>query len=412
MSTNFLRNYEAEMRKFTDAPDIYHRACASTLLGSLLTTFDYRMKLAGGTSQRYPNLWTFIIGDSGNSRKSTAVDMATEVLNRATKLREMRAPDDGSPEGFAKDFVAKENNKSGNAAALMVHSEMGMFLQNVRKDYAAGFKALMMGFYDTPALYRRKLSKEEFSVPRPRLSVLGALATEFLPTTLDSTDWTNGFMNRALIVYGRRERTMEQPKTPPVEVYRALATQLEVVANVWRRTRKRMAKRDGRDWAFNYNAAALKRVKEVKAECEPSTDPNVTTLRARADVHLMKLAAIEQCSMNPESDVITPEAVTAGSDLFLHWWDYAPRLMEGSYARSNADVEGDRLPRRILRLLMDAPEGLPEMLLMEATIIDWEKFSKALTSLEMMGKVERVVSVEGGDSVIRMKAQPDRKKLL
>jgi hypothetical protein len=405
---NFLRDYEAEMRKYTDAPDIFHRACAVTLLGSLLTTFRYRMRLAGGTSQRFPNLWTFLIGDSGNSRKSTAVDMATEVLDRSPPLREMRAPDDGSPEGFAKDFVAKENKQKGNAAALVVHSEMGMFLQNVRKDYATGFKAMMMGFYDSPALYRRKLSKEEFSVPRPRLSLLGALATEFLPTTLDSNDWTNGFMSRALIVYGRRERTMEQPKTPPVEVYRALASQLEKTAEAWRRTRKRMVKRDGLNWALNYDAAALKRVREVKHACKPSVDPNVNTLRARGDIHLMKLSAIEQCALDPESEVITAEAVSAGAELFLHWWNYAPKLMEGSYARSNADIEGDRLPRRILRLLMDAPEGLPETLLMEATIIDWERFSKAVTSLEMMGKVERVLSQDGVETMIRLRISPTR----
>jgi hypothetical protein len=259
----------------------------------------------------------------------------------------------------------------------------------------------MMGLYDSPALYRRKLSKEEFAVPRPRLSVLGALATEFLPNTLDSQDWTNGFMSRALLVYGRRERLLKQPKTPPVDTYRSLAKSLEAVGQAWRKTRKRMVKKAGIDWCFDYEDAARKRVDEVKAECKPSVDPNVNTLRARGDVHLMKLSAIEQAAMDPESPVITAEAVSRGSVLFLHWWEHAPRLMESSYARSNADVEGDKLPRRIMRLLMDAPNGIPEDVLMEATILDHEKFNKAIVSLEVVGRVERIQSPDGGPAIIR-----------
>jgi hypothetical protein len=57
---------------------------------------------------------------------------------------------------------------------------------------------------------------------------------------------------------------------------------------------------------------------------------------------------------------------------------------------------------------MDAPEGLPETLLMEATIIDWERFSKAVTSLEMMGKVERVLSQDGVETMIRLRISPTR----
>lgn len=399
---NFLRAYEAAMVQYTDAPDIFHRAAACTLLGSMLTTYPYRCKLAGGTAETYPNLWTFLIGDSANSRKSTAVNMASEVLHRVAP--ELRAPDDGSPEGFAKDLVAKNNKMEGNAASLLIQSEMGNFLANMRKDYNTGFKTLLMELYDTPAIYRRKLSRDEFQVPRPRVSILGGLAVEFMPSMLTAEDWQNGFMGRALLVYGRRHRTMDHPKTPPSEVYRSLAAQLKETCKRWKATRKRMMKRDGRDWSMDYDEKARKRVHELRAaHCAQHKDVVVNTLRGRSTIHLQKLAAVEQVSMDPESEVITTKAVDAAWGLFFHWWVEAPKLLEGSFARSGVDVEGDRIPRRILRMLQESPEGISEMELMRATIIDWERFSKAVHSLEMMGSVERVVAVDGSESVIRLK---------
>lgn len=393
---NFLREYEKQMSQFTDAPDAFHTAAASTVLGSLLTTFPYRLKLAGGTGERYPNLWTFLIGDSANSRKSTAVNLAAEVLHRA--YPELRAPDDGSPEGFAKDLVSKNGRLDGNAASLMIQSEMGNFLANMAKDYNTGFKTLLMELYDTPALYRRKLSKDEFQVPRPRVSILGALAVEFMPTMLTAMDWTNGFMGRALLVYGRRTRTLPHPKTPSNATYRDLARQLMATCRTWKLTRKKMMKRDGRDWAMDYEPAALKYADEMrKRHCPDGNDINVLTLRGRASIHLQKLAAVEQVSMDPEAMCITREAVDAAWGLFYHWWEHSPTLMEGSFSRSNSDVEGDRIPRRILRILTEAgAKGVPEMELMGSVIIDYERFSKALTSLEMMGVVERF-SIEGDE---------------
>lgn len=411
---NFLRDYEAEMKKYTDAPDIYHRAVASTLLGSVLTTYDYRLRLFGGTSALYPNLWTFIIGDSANSRKSTTVNMGAEVLEYAAKLDEslsnLRSPDDGSPEGFAKDFVVKENQKKGNAASMMVQSEMGAFLANMKKDYNTGFKQMMMDFFDSPPRYKRKLSREEFEVHRPRFSMLGALAVEFMPSMLTADDWQNGFMSRALLIYARRDRS-GKPATPSSNTYRGLARQLIHTAQSWRRNRKRLVKKHGNEFLLRYDVKAEKRAEQLSSEVEVGKlNPVMNTLLGRKDLHLLKLSAIEQVAMNPETDFITEPAVEAANVLWQHWLAHAETLLEGSFARSNADTEGDRVPRRILRVLQEAPHGLEERDLLEATILDFEKFSKALMTLEHIGAVERVEGVEGGPAIIRRVERRSKKK--
>jgi hypothetical protein len=408
---SFLRKYEQEMRKYTDAPDVFHTACAYALMGAALTKFNYRCLLSGGVPARWTNLWVFIVGDSAESRKSTCVNMAGEVLNRA--MRGLRTPDDGSPEGFAKDFVMKEAQQRGDAAGLLIQSEMGMFLMNLRKEYMAPLKGMLMDFYDVPPVYRKKLSREEFSVSRPRFSMLGAVATELLPNLTSAEDWLGGFMNRALLIPGRRTRYVENAGTPDDGVYANLAGDMKRTLKAWQRTRKAAAKKmpkgtngKRRTFLFEYSPEALKERKVLKKNLTKHLDPNVKLLHGRADVHLMKLAAIEQICMDPTGTTISKDALRAAWPLFQHWWDESPLVMEAAFARGNADLEGDRLARRLLRMVREAgTTGFTEQSLMQASVLDWERFNKAVMSLEAAGVVERHNTGEGGATIIRERAK-------
>lgn len=383
------------MAQYTDAPDIFHTANAVTLLGACLTRRRYRCQLAGGVPTRWTNLWTFVVGDSAESRKSTTVNMAAEVLSRA--MPELRAPDDGSPEGFAKDFVKKENRAKGDAAGMLISSEMGAFLMNMQKDYARPLKGMLMDFYDVPVVYRRTLSKEEFSVERPRFSMLGAVAIELLPTLTSAEDWLGGFMNRALLIEARRTRTLDRAGTPPEQVYRDLSNKLLATLAVWRRTRMREQKKvkeantDRKVFLFDFEDEALKTMKAYKKKHKKHADPNVTLLLGRGDIHFIKLAAINQVAMDPERPTISEAAVHAAWPLWDYWRKSAPGIMELAFARGNAEMEGDRVARKILRNLAGVgPQGMYETALMRATVLSWEHFNKAMTSLTAARLISRI----------------------
>lgn len=404
-NSNFLRAYEREMAKYTDAPDVFHAATASTLLAAALTRADYRCLLAGGTPARWMNLWTFLVGDSGESRKSTAVNMGVEVLMRA--MPEMRAPDDGSPEGFGKDFVDKERTQKGDASAILVQDEMGLFLMNMQKDYMKSMKGMLMAFYDVPPIYKKQLSREQFTVRKPRLSMLGGVALELLPNLTSSEDWLGGFMGRALIIFAGRTRTQERAATVPEVTYRGLSNQLLSTVREWQRTRKRQQKllpKDGdqKTFLFDYDDEALKAARVLRKSLKETLDDGVKILRARGDVHLMKLAAAEQIAMDPSSPVITKKAVDNAFPLYKHWWDHAPEVMEMAFARSNADTEGDRLARRLLRAVRNRPHGIPELELMRGIVLDWDLFQNALNSLEMAKLVERFDAGDGSPTLVKM----------
>lgn len=411
---SFLRSYEREMAQYTDAPAVFHTAAAYALLGAALTSGEHRCQLAGGVPIKWLNLWVFLIGDAGNSRKSTAVNMADEVLARS--IPQMRAPNDGSPEGFAKDFCVKDlqgtPGSGGNAASIMVSSEMGALLMNMQKDYMKPMKGMFMDFFDVPAVYKRKLSKEEFTVRRPRFSMLGAVATELLPNLSSAEDWLGGFMSRALLIPAKRTRTLDRAGTPPEKVYIDLAAELTATLAAWKRTRirarkamprkKTKAERKAKTFLFDYDDAAMKEVRRLKGTLEQSFNQQVDILRSRADSHLMKMAAIEQVSMDPTSTVITKAAVTAAWPLFSYWWERAPGIMEVCFARSNNDMEGDRLARRLLRVVHEAGDlGISEQEAMRQTVLSREHFQKAVASLQFAQHIEATDPGDGGLTRLR-----------
>lgn len=392
------------MQKYTDAPEIFHRATSTGILGALLSTHRNRCQMRGGTDFRWTNLWVVLVGDSGATRKSTCVHMASHVLSRTEDGAELRAPDDGSPEGFAKDLIQREQVQPGNAANVMMAGELTSFLTSLTKEYMRNAKYMMIEWYDVPPIYRRMLSKEEFAVPLPRVSIVGAIALALLPSVTTSEDWLGGLMNRCLLVYGKKTRTLREPITPQKSVYEKLALQVDETLKVWRKTRIDAQKKDKKNvFLFDYDKAALKLKQSIEDSVPHVVDKVQESLTTRADLMFNKMAAIEQISMDPTSLVITKKAVEEASVLYLHWRKHAPELMELAYARSNSDLEGDRLPRRMLRILKDCgPEGIVDKKLMENTILDADKFTKGFGSLEMAGLAVQEVHPETG--VVTMKA--------
>lgn len=394
----FLRDYEAEMRKYTDAPDVFHKAAAYAVVGAMLCTHKYRMLLKGGVPARWMNMWVILVGDSGQTRKSTVISMADEVL-RATDP-DRHAPNDGSPEGFAKDLVKKGNEDAPaglGSSSIFVFPEMLTFFQNTTKAYYAPVKAMLMDFYDVPATYHRKLSKEEFTVKQPRVSLLGGLALEHLPNVLTAEDWLGGFMSRAIVVHGVRERLMEDAGTPGVKIFERHADHLTQMLKAWRKTRMkaRAAERkkgtDHTEFLFSYDKMAGKAARDLVSV--ESADQNVRLVLARSAVHLMRMSAIEQLDMDPTSPVITLPALTRAKVLFEHWQSTVPDLMDSCFSRTNKDFEGDRLPRRLFRYLLSYGDtGCNEQTAMQACALNSDAFNKAMVSLEQAGMMSTVES--------------------
>src|SRR4051812_27927421 len=74
-----LSDYEQVWLPTSDAPRVYHVACA---LAVLAATVEHRVHLLFGGERVYPNLWLLILGPSSFFRKSSCLSKAKRTLNR------------------------------------------------------------------------------------------------------------------------------------------------------------------------------------------------------------------------------------------------------------------------------------------------------------------------------------------
>lgn len=381
----FLRAYEQSMALYTDAPEVFHRAAAYGVFGALMTRWRYRCRLQGGSPARWSNLWMLLVGDSGEGRKSTAVRMAEDVLMGVDPT--LLAPHDGSPEGFLQDLMKKEQQMAGNAATIIIQPEFTTLLANFKKSYALSLKPLLMDFYDVPNIFKKALSKSSFLIPSPRVSMLGAIATELLPVYSEQEDWLGGFFSRTMIIKGERSRTCPRAKTPPNEVIAKHANALRGVMKRWRNSQ--VSTKPARP-LLDYDEAGAKAAALLPPLPE---EENLRGSLTRGSVHLMKCAAIEQIDADPEAHAIGRAAVERAMELVLHWWNTVPDVIDQCYARGRGEFEGDRLAKRIYRYVLKQQErtnkDVPWIEVMRSCAIHTDHMSRAVDSLVQAGMLQR-----------------------
>ena len=379
----FLRDYEKSMAQFTDAPAVFHRAAAYGIFGALMTRWKYRCRLQGGSPARWSNLWVLLVGDSGEGRKSTAVRMAEDVLMSVDP--DILAPHDGSPEGFLADLVKRQQRCSGNAANFIIQPEFTTLLASFKKSYALSLKPLLMDFYDVPNVFKKALAKSNFTIPTPRVSMLGAIATELLPIYSEQEDWLGGFFSRTLLIKGERTRTLARAKTPPDDVIAKHADALKSVMRRWRNSQFAIKRP-----LLDYDDAGVKAAAQLPPMPE---EENLRGSLTRGGVHLMKCAAIEQIDADPESRAIGKAAVERALELILHWWNTVPDVIDQCYARGRGEFEGDRLAKRIYRYILKQQErtnnDVSWVEVMRACALHGDHMQKAVASLQQAGMLEQ-----------------------
>jgi len=387
----FLRRYIAEMPKYTDAAEVFHPACAYAIYGALLTRWKYRCVLEGGTPPRWSNLWVILVGDSGDARKSTALNMSLDILLKVDPA--IVAPTDGSAEGFLQHLVKMHREQPGNATGLLASSEFSQMLQSFQRSYSAGLKSLMMDFFDVPPVFKRALVKNSFEIPQPRVGLLGAVAIELLPGMSTQEDWLGGFFSRAMLIHGKRTRTLDRARTPPPEVMKSLADGLWDNLRAWRKSQFKL----GRP-LFDYNTDALKVTKLLP---KVPKEPNLNNTLSRASSHLMKLAAIEQIDEDPKAKVIGKAATQRALEYIMVWWNSVPDVIDECFARRREDFEGDRLAKRIHRYVLRQGGVSAWTKVMKNCSLSSEHMKRAINSLTEAGLIEQYQRVDDGPVFLR-----------
>jgi hypothetical protein len=203
----FVDDYIAWAKTVGDASEVYHQAGAFICLSALMSG-SVQLPTSFGTIM--PNLWFLLLADTTLTRKSTALDLAIDMLTEVDK--ELIMATDGSIEGM---FSAL-SLRPGKPSIFLRDEFSGLLEMMTKKDYYAGMGEALTKMYDG-RLQKRVLRREVIEVTNPILLIFaGGIRTKILQL-LTSEQVTSGFIPRFIFISGQSDISKLRPLGPPVE---------------------------------------------------------------------------------------------------------------------------------------------------------------------------------------------------
>jgi hypothetical protein len=176
-------------QQLTSAPRIYHLAVGFTLAGAVLRR---NVWAPFQDDAIYPNLWACLLGDSGATSKSTAINLGVRCLP---------ARGDGLlyPSNFSIQHLV--STMQARPQGLLVYREFKHLSDLLQRDYMRGATAMLTDVYDCPAQIEAGTQERGVEVVKdPALSILAASTPEWWAGRKTQAEVASGWLARFLFV--------------------------------------------------------------------------------------------------------------------------------------------------------------------------------------------------------------------
>jgi hypothetical protein len=269
--TGFIQKYIEYHKARTDAPRDYAEILAIKLLGMAIGR-DSTNALSPDVI--YHNIYLLLLGESGESRKSTAMKIQRQV--NAGIIYTL--PKKWTPEAL---LDALRENPEG----IIPIDEFSKFLKTSGRKghYMAGAQELLDELFDCPETYDYITKKSgEIRIEQPYVGVLAATTPESLKNSIEPEDLNTGFINRFFI--SDKTRMVFKPRGYAAidleATRRELHSDLEWVKN-------------NRPYHFRFNESALVKLNLLFDEMRKEFSGKVKGgFLSRAEDYLIKIADI------------------------------------------------------------------------------------------------------------------------
>jgi hypothetical protein len=201
----FLERYIRWASSLGDAAPQYHHAGAFMILSSILAG-TIRLPTSFGTVM--PNLWFMLLADTTLTRKSTAMDIAMELLEEVDP--EVLLATDGSLEGLMQSLEIRP----GKPSMFLKDEFSGLIEAMSKKDYMAGMAEALTKLYDGKTM-KRVLKRETVTVREPCLLIFGGGIKTRVQSLLTLEHVASGFVPRFIFITAESDVSKLQPLGPP-----------------------------------------------------------------------------------------------------------------------------------------------------------------------------------------------------
>ena len=200
-----IERYITWAKGLGDAASQYHQAGAFIALSALLAG---SVQLPTSFGMIKPNLWFMILADTTLTRKSTAMDIAMDLVAEIDDNTIMAT--DGSIEGL----LTSLSTRPGKPSVFLRDEFSGLLEMITKKDYYAGMPEFLTKLYDGK-MQKRILRKESIDVRDPCLLIFAGGIKNKITSLLTLEHVSSGFMPRFIFITAESDLTRVKPLGPP-----------------------------------------------------------------------------------------------------------------------------------------------------------------------------------------------------
>ena len=304
----------------TEAPMIYHRWCAVSMLGALLSRDVY---LPFGHSKIYPNIYLMLMGSPG-TRKGTAIGISTNLLKDTGYKR--FAPDRLSKERFLMEIkppFEEELDDDLENLVMEAPAELYAVAEEFTDFVGQGgmeFMTMLTKLWNNVDRYEHpKIHGKSIVVEKPTINILGGNTAQGLSLAIPPEAIGNGFMSRMLFVHA--EPTGVQitfPDSVNKDLKEELLADLKEI-------------KENMQGEMTYTAEAKKVLDRMYREYIPVNDYRFSYYGTRRFTHLLKLCMVIAAS--ELSMEITKEVALNANTVLYYAEIHMPKAL-GEFGRS------------------------------------------------------------------------------
>lgn len=397
-----IERYVEWAKTLGDAAWQYHQAGAFIVLSSLLSG---RVRLPTSYGIVIPNVWFMILADTTLTRKTTAMDIAMDMVIEIDSDAVLAT--DGSLEGLFTSL----SMRPGRPSIFLRDEFSGLLEAMVKKDYYAGMAETFTKLYDGK-FQKRVLRKEVLEVRDPCLIIFaGGIKTRILDL-LTFEHIASGFLPRFLFISAESDISKLRPLGPPTERTTGARekllgefTKLYHFFNAMQHiTLGDKTIESPRTWDAKLTDGAWSRYNQLEGAMldqgvHSHYQDTLTPTFDRMAKSGLKLAVLLAAARNPAPEIIVETQDIVRAFYYIEQWRPHTMMVIQNIGKSNNERHLDRMLR-----LIDLSPGIRRSLLMQQMHLTARDADAAFTTLEQRGlitrtrdgKSEKLYTVQGG----------------
>lgn len=391
-----FKPYVAAYENKSEVPIASHFAVLSTAIGASLGRRVY----IDSTTPIYPNFFSLIVGETGISRKSTALRQGEKLLagsDSAVKIIRSLS----TPEGFIQLFAPPDGYKLGESGAglqealaysieqsepgveglrvLLSIDEFSYLLKKASKTVSDGLIQLLTESYDFPPYLDLPTRNNALRVDHPCVSLLGATTNAWLEESLTLSDVMGGFANRICYYYAKTDTVISNPLPPDPKL-------LKVVKYSVSQYRQKFPTPTAFTFSDESSEHLHKWYTQRRKSIQSNQNPTVKDAIARGDLHLRKAALLHAAITNQLGDTeIDITSYRIGEVFAAYQFNVVNHIYDKFQFTENA-----RLEQRIIELLKQQPKRTARELNQQISWTDAQSVNRSINALVENGTIEGV----------------------